>query len=49
MNAIVPYHNDNAIRMFSINIYSQRLNLMNLQVHVLIYSVATLYCWALIG
>ena len=39
----MPYHDDNSICMFNINIYSMRLNLMNCQVHMLIYSVSDLY------
>ena len=38
MKAIMPYHDDNTVCMLDINIYSMRLNLMNLQVHMLIHS-----------
>ena len=41
---IVPWYDDNAICMLNINIYSMRLNLMNLQVQVLIHSVCAIYC-----
>ena len=43
----MPYSDDNSICMFNINIYSMKLNLTNLQVHMLIYSVSALYCWDL--